>query len=89
MLKLTGTTKKITNSELVALTFAVQDFTKKFNSDYNRELYRNLITLENSLFDLVKGNTHTHYEINIEGVEDNIVTQADKEIDKLFNSKTI
>jgi hypothetical protein len=73
-LKLSGATKKLTNSELVALTFAVQDFTKKFNSDHNRELYRNLIKLENTLFDLVKGNTHTQYEINIEGVEDKIAT---------------
>ena len=83
-MKLSASTKKIKNSELVALSLALSQFNKKFNSDWNKELHKNLISLEDTLFTLVKSNTNTHYNIRIEGVEDRIITEEDREFDKMF-----
>ena len=86
MIKLSGVTRTIKNNELVALSLALSKFTKVFcDTDQNKELHKNLLSLQYSLNDLIKSNTNTHYEISISGAGDKIITKADKEIDKMFN----
>ncbi len=84
-MKLSGVSKKLKNCELVALSLAVSHYLQKFDSKRDQELYKDLRALEFNLFKMVKSNTHTHYKINIEGVEDQIITKEDKEIDNFLD----
>ena len=83
-MKLSGITKTITNTELAALSLSVAKFNKSFNTEWNEQLYKNLKSLEDKLFELVKGNTNTHYEININGVG-NFSKETEQEIDKILS----
>ena len=66
-LKLSGTSHTITNAELTALALAVSKFNRSFYKEWNEGLSKNMESLEDKLFELVKGNTNTTYRISIQG----------------------
>jgi len=68
MLKLSETTEKLKNSELVLLSLAVSHYVKRSNGAI--EHFKAFNNLNNKLEQLVRGNTHTHYKISINGTKE-------------------
>lgn len=87
MLKLSGTTEKVTNSELLLLSLAVAHYIQRM--DRLTEVsssFKAFKNLDNKLKQLVKGNTHTHYKISINGTDDRLLTEEDIYTEEMLNS---
>ena len=84
MLKLSGTTEKLTNSELVLLSLAVSHYVKRSNGAIDH--FKAFNNLNNKLEQLVRGNTHTHYKISINGTDDRLLTKEDIYTEEMLNS---
>ena len=84
MLKLSGTTEKLTNSELVLLSLAVCHYVKRSNGAI--EHFKAFNNLNNKLEQLVRGNTHTHYKISISGTDDRLLTKEDIYTEEMLNT---
>ena len=84
MLKLSGTTEKLLNSELLLLSLAVSHYIQRHGAGI--EHFKAFKNLDNKLRLLVKGNTHTHYKISINGTDDRLLTEEDVYIEEVLNS---
>lgn len=85
-MKLSGTTEKLKNSELLLLSLAVHHYIKRGEKEL--EHFKAFNNLNHKLEQLVRGNTHTHYEIKINGTNDRLLTKEDIYFDEMINKFT-
>lgn len=83
-MKLSGTTEKLKNSELLLLHLAVHHYIKRGGMDLSD--FKAFNNLNHKLKLLVDGNTHTHYQIKINGTNDRILTKEDIAFDEMLES---
>ena len=84
IMKLSGTTEKLKNSELLLLSLAVHHYIQRGAKEL--EHFKAFNNLNHKLEQLVRGNTHTHYEISINGTDDRLLTKEDIFFDEMIES---